>query len=257
MANNTEKQENNSDSENGLLHSVQPGDSIPSLAYQRGLYWNSVWRHPRNETLRQKRGNENVLLEGDEVFLPEPQQKEVEVSIGQRHRFRRGGVPSVLRLQLFKPDTKEPDLLKQLLNKSRGNASTSEASISNDEPEPWAEVECELQANGKAQRKKTDKQGMIEFTVHPDSESGKLVIDSGGPNEKTVELKLGQVGPATTTRGIKNRLRNLGFDCGDDSDNDGDFLESALTKFQLQNKLEPTGTINDSTRNELKKLHGS
>src|SRR5260221_607385 len=95
-------------SEADLLHGpagegdyvVKEGDCLASLAYARGLYWRSVWSHPRNAALKKARKNPNVLLPGDRVHLPELEPKDYEGSTDKRHKFVRKGVPEMLRFVL-------------------------------------------------------------------------------------------------------------------------------------------------------------
>jgi hypothetical protein len=245
MPNENTTQNSGGDSSRGEIYVVQPGDSVPALAYQRGLYWESVWKHSRNRALRDLRVNENVLLEGDAVFLPERQLKEVDVSHEKRHRYSRRGVPSVLRLRLLKPASGPPDFLKKLLEKSGQSSPPGKAPDSSVEPKPWANVACELRMDSVVVRVKSDPKGMVEFPMAPDAASGTLVIDPGGPDETIYELKLGHVRPLTTVRGIKDRLHNIGFACGADNEEKNESFRASLMTFQAQNDLKVTGEIDD------------
>ena len=50
---------------------VNRGDSIPSLAHDNGHFWETLWNHGDNAALKALRKTPNILMPGDEVFVPE------------------------------------------------------------------------------------------------------------------------------------------------------------------------------------------
>jgi hypothetical protein len=44
---------------------------MASIAAESGFSWEFLWARPQNQQLRALRKNPNVLMEGDEVFIPE------------------------------------------------------------------------------------------------------------------------------------------------------------------------------------------
>ena len=77
------------------------------------------------------------------------------------------------------------------------------------------------------------------------------------PDETEVTVNLGHLDPITEVTGVKQRLRNLCFDCGDQTPEENEDLETALRAFQSKHGLSVTGTIDQATRDELSKQHGS
>ena len=65
-------------------YTVKEGDCIASLAYDRGLLWQTVWNHPLNALLKTQRQDPNVLKPGDIVHLPDKQLKTVDKPTDQR-----------------------------------------------------------------------------------------------------------------------------------------------------------------------------
>ena len=128
-------------------HNVQQGESIGSIAKQSGMFWETIWNHPENAALKQKRDDPNVLRPGDEVFIPETQLNHVEGGTQTRHRFRVKGVPALLQIQFL------------LNEKPRAN-------------EPY-----ELDIDGLLSSGRTDGQGWINESIPPDAKKGKLTFD--------------------------------------------------------------------------------
>ena len=87
----------------GIIHKVHPGECFSLIAEHYGHNWKKLWDHSSNLGLREKRKNPNVLFEGDEVFVPAKETREVPAGTEQRHRFLRKNTPSkfTLRLMMF------------------------------------------------------------------------------------------------------------------------------------------------------------
>ena len=47
------------------------GDTTTKLAFEHGLFPDTLWNHPDNEDLRSKRDDPNVLYPGDKIFIPD------------------------------------------------------------------------------------------------------------------------------------------------------------------------------------------
>src|SRR5689334_3839064 len=149
-----------------LEHEAQQGDCISSIAFAHGFDPKAVWEHPRNAELRALRGCLNVLLPGDVVFVPDRQPKTVAVTTGRRHRFRRRGVPEVLRLQFLDAE-----------GQARAGL-------------PYTLSIGELQRQGK-----TGTDGVLAEPIPPDARLARLVIGEG-EEQQVFELRLGELDPA-------------------------------------------------------------
>src|SRR5258708_39125129 len=99
-----------------LTHIVEQGDTIPSLAFQYGMFSDTLWNHSENSSLRKLRKDPNVLLPGDKVFVPDKKLKQVDKADGARYRFKRRGVPMKFRVQLLDKDRKPRANLKYSLD---------------------------------------------------------------------------------------------------------------------------------------------
>jgi hypothetical protein len=203
------------------------GDCIESIAADHGFYWQTLWDHPNNASLKAQRQDPDVLLAGDVVHVPEKRQKDEPGATEQRHRFRRRGVPSVLRIALKDEDD-----------------------------QPRAGVPYVLEVDGTLTSGETDADGRIEEPLPPNARQGKLTIGTGTDAEEH-ELNFGHIDPVTEVTGVQGRLKNLGFDCGEIDGALSDQTTEALRAFQSKYGLETTGEPDEPTRQELKNQYGS
>jgi N-acetylmuramoyl-L-alanine amidase len=207
-----------------IEHIARRGESIESIAYQYGMFWETVWSDAGNEGLRALRREPNILVAGDVVVVPDKREGSATRGTGARHVFRRRGVPSILRVQLL------------------------------DANKPRAGLAYTVTANGRTWTGATDAQGWVECWLMPDVRRGNLRLDATG---EVFVFDMGGVGPPETPRGIQTRLRNLGHYVGSIDDTLGPEAAAALAAFQAANGLPDTGEPDDATVEALRKAHGS
>src|SRR5512140_2551541 len=188
-------------------YTVSAGDSIASIAKENGFLSTTIWDHPENAELKAKRKDPNILLPGDEVFIPEREIKQVSKGANARHKFKVKGEPHKLRLQLMKMD------------RPRKN----EAYV--------------LEVEGKLINGTTDGDGWIDQPIPATAKSANLTLKGG---KEVHVLRIGDLEPIDEVSGIKQRLNNLGFNAGSGNEVD-DQLRAALKQFQAKNGLESTG----------------
>jgi N-acetylmuramoyl-L-alanine amidase len=200
---------------------------MESIAQEHGYFWQTLWEHPNNAELKAKRQNPDVLLPGDVVYIPEKRLKEEPGATEQRHRFKRKGVPSMLRLVL-----------------------------KDENDEPRVGVPYVLEIDGKLSSGETDSAGRIERPIPPDAQRGKLIVGTGNDQEEH-QLQLGHMDPVTEITGVQGRLKNLGYDCGETSGVLDAKTQEAIRAFQAEHGLEVTGEADEATQQELENQHGS
>ncbi len=201
-------------------HEAKQGDTIISLAFANGLSAETVWNHPQNAEIKQKRENMNILLPGDGVFIPEIRVKELSEPTNRVHKYRCNNTPVKLRLQLLKegnPRANEPYVLK---------------------------VE-ELQFEGKL-----DGDGRVEQSISPDAKRGQLILNDG---DEVFELRIGSLDPNNEISGVQGRLRHFGFYFGPIDGEKSPELDHAVQLFQISRDLEPNGELDARTEEELKR----
>jgi hypothetical protein len=205
-------------------HVVQQGECIESIAFEHGLFWETVWNDPQNSELKRIRKNPNALLPGDKVFVREKKLKEIACAHGHRHRFKRKGVPSILCLQIL------------------------------DDGEPRADQPYIIEIDGKSFSGRTDAQGRLEQTVFPNANEGKLTVGEG-ESQTEYELLLRNLDPVDEISGAQGRLANLGYDPGPPDGRLSLKTQAALQGFQADHGLQITGRLDETTANKLAEVY--
>jgi N-acetylmuramoyl-L-alanine amidase len=206
-------------------HVIEGSDSVESVAYDNGLFWETVWHHAENAALRRDRHDQhNVLVEGDSLFVPDIVTRGLAKPVDARYRFRRKGVPSRVALRL----TMHGD-------------------------EPRADIGFTVTVGKNVVSGRTDADGWIRFTVLPDVRTGTLALDTS----ESFELTFSTMRPAAMLKGVQGRLRNLGYYHGKVDGQPSAALAEALSSFQTRFGLKVTGQSDDVTVAELESRHGS
>jgi hypothetical protein len=199
-------------------HQVSQGECLSSIADHYGFFWQTLWDHAENEQLKQDRKDPNVLREGDSVFVPDKALGEESCATEQRHRFRKKGVPAMLRIRVLVD----------------GEAQSSADYI--------------LIIDGRSVSGTTDGDGLLEQSIPPGAVDGELRVTKDN-QERRFYLSLGHLDPIDTELGVKQRLRQLAYQ--PDAD-----LAAALQRFQRDQGLTVSGEIDSATRDKLKEAYG-
>lgn len=205
-----------------IRHEVKQGESVISLSELHGLFADTIWNHPENAALKEKRKNMNILMPGDILFIPDKRPKEVSRSTNEVHKFQRKGIPALFRLQLF------------------------------DIEEPRANQKYTLDVDGKKYEGKTDSRGVLEQSIPANSKKGVLII---GPEEYQLEIDFGYLDPINEIAGVKKRLNNMGYDCGKPNNEPDENMKTQLRLFQKRFGLQETGEADSETLKKLEQLH--
>jgi len=209
-----------------LIHIVRQGDSIISLSKRHSIPVDKIWDHPENQPLRERGRTPAVLFAGDEVTIPEKENKEVEGSTEQRHRFCCKGRTSWLRVNFRR------------------------------QGEPRANEPYWVLVDGRDIRGNLDADGKLEVRIPGDAREAVVLLGQEGPQERYT-LKIGHIDPLTEVRGVQQRLKNLGFSCGNEDNEIGPRTRAALRSFQEKHDFQVTGEIDDPTKNRLREIYGS
>jgi N-acetylmuramoyl-L-alanine amidase len=213
----------------GGYYTVVQGDHISKIAKENGfLDYHIIWDHPNNSELKEKRKNPNVLFPGDQVFVPDMEQKEESGATEKRHTF-------VVK--------KEPLKLRLVLEDSN--------------KKPIANAQYALLVEGNVTQDVTDSRGHIEQEIPLDAQEATLVLRGEGIPFRDVPIwiKIGHLDPVEEVSGQVARLNNLGYLTGD-GDEDDEAFKSAVEEFQRDHGLTMDGSCGPITQAKLKKVHG-
>jgi N-acetylmuramoyl-L-alanine amidase len=238
-------------------YTVQRGDCISSIAHEFGQTWKRLWDHPSNADLKKKRVDPNILKEGDVVHVPDPELKECEVPSGAVHRFVVKLATAKLRIRLVL----EPAPKSKAQAPAAPSADSKSAITEDPEPdttplkdEPRAGVAYTVEIGKLSIQGKTGSDGMLECDIPPNAREGRLILEPGTPNETILPLNLGHLDPLDEISGVKQRLANLTFPCGEGNDATPE-LSAALRGFQQKHGLSVTGELDQETKDALASAH--
>jgi len=212
----------------GSYYMVVQGDHISKIAKENGFPdYHTIWDHPNNADLKKKRDNPNVLNPGDQIFIPDKEQKEESGNTEKRHTFQVKKEPLKLRL-----------VLEDMYEKPIANATYA------------------LLVEGVVTQKTTDGKGHIEQDIPLDAHEATLVLrgDETPFRDIPFPIKIGNLDPVEEVSGQVARLNNLGYFPGDGTDDDA--FESAVEEFQCDHGLKIDGICGPKTQAKLKQIHG-
>ncbi len=204
-------------------HTVKQGEHISKIADQYRFYdYQTIWNHPDNAALKQKRQNPNVLFPGDQLFIPEKQYKKVPGGTAKTHRFK----------------IKLPTVLLRLVLRDLNS-------------EPIAGTACKLEVEGKVYQLTTNGKGMIEQLIPAKAESARLLF-----RQFVIPVKIGHLDPVEEISGWRARLNNLGYNAGKSDDPKDPLMLSAVEEFQIDYALTVDGNCGPNTQAKIKEVHG-
>ena len=206
-------------------HVVKQGEHLSRITKQYGFRnFETIWNDPNNAELKSKRANPNVLLPGDELFIPERMVKDVKRPTGKVHTFLINVKPLLLRIAV-----KDFDNL------------------------PVANADCELEVEGTIYKLRTDGDGKIEQAIMPTAETGFLRVPD---LDLELPLAIGHLDPFDEAPGWEARLANLGYLYRQVGSVNEESLQLAIEEFQCDYSLTKTGQMDEATQAKLKELHG-
>jgi uncharacterized Zn-binding protein involved in type VI secretion len=120
-------------------------------------------------------------------------------------------------------------------------------------------IACEVSVDGAiyGDVTATDVRGRVSITVPMDAGELAVTFAKGLPSEEVHTYKLFQLDEGDTPLGAKQRLANLGYLKGPANDAMDDVTKAALSVFQAQQGLEPTGELDEATWRSIVSAHGS
>lgn len=214
---------------------IRQGDHLLGLAARFNFDADEVWNSDDNRNLREHRATPNVLLPGDILYIPEPEPEPratIESHTTNRYTARSVGVP--IRVVL----------------RHGGEVLANEA--------------CVVTSLTPSFATQTDGEGLLELEVPHHLDVVRVRVPA---RHLELALRVGHLNPISEPSGVRARLENLGFllpqrrlgadrSSAHNEDAERIRLSRALAFFQLSRELEPTGNLDDETRDALLAAHG-
>jgi hypothetical protein len=203
-------------------HRVRQGEHLSSIASAHGFEnFETIWNHPDNQHLRDHRETPDQLLPGDVISIPDKNPASFERPTGSQHEF-------AVRLHRLK--------LRLKLIGIRG--------------EPLANASGVLASGAEEIPVTTDANGVLEASIQRAVTTAVLRL-----GERVLRLSVGDLDPPNESTGQRMRLRNLGYDPGLPGDTDA--FRFAVQQFQIDQNLEATGKVDETTIDALVRAHGA
>ncbi len=212
---------------------VRQGDYLVKLGFLHGFDPEVVWNDAKNGDLKKLRGDHNILAPGDVVHLPAKSRKGSPVAKGTTNNYVAKVPKTTVHLRF------------------------------NGDDGPLANEPYLIQGLGEQPTKKTDADGGISVEVPVHVREFQVFF-----TERYVihTVEVGDMDPVDEPSGLRKRLQHLGYSHGwlpeDSSYHDSDESvtardRQALMTFQTACGLTPTGALDEATKAELVKRHGS
>jgi Putative peptidoglycan binding domain len=239
---------------------VQSGDCISSIAKTHGHFWETLWNDPANAKLKAARGNPNILFPGDRVTIPPIRNKVESRPNNARHRFVRKGVPSKFRLRLVAENREDVAASQGSPPRYEGKDVYSEDPVPDQravQERPRASVPYRIEIQGKQITGKTDGDGYLEVAIEGTEGEARLLLNPDTLQQEEFRIMLGHLDPIDEIVGVKQRLANLTFDCGDRSNEMTPGFREAIEAFQQHVGINVSGELTAEVRQKLRERHGS
>ena len=203
---------------------VRQGDYLVKLAFVHGFDAEEVWNDAKNEEIRGKRGDHNILAPGDIVYLPVKEKEGFSIVKGATNKYT----------------AKVPKITVHLVIKDEdGQALVGES--------------YEIRGLGEPVRGTVGDGGAVSFEAPVTLREATFALLRLGI---VYPVRVGDLDPIEDTSGVRMRLAHLGHLRSPDDD-DRESMARAILAFQKAQKMDLTGVLDEATRDALKTAHGS
>lgn len=214
-------------------HTVRQGECFTVIAKHYGfLDYRTIYDHPQNQPLKNKRPNPHVLYPGDQVYIPDKKPKVENRATGQVHRFK-----------IAKPRAE----LKIVIKDADGK--------------PVPDTPYKLMVEGLLLEGTTNEEGLLAQEIPIGAQTGTLELPE---RNRRWDVRIGHLDPvqdedtgAPIVSGAQARLNNLGYFCGKVDGIEGPKTTAAVKRFQTEvlGRQDPDGQLDKDTRDALRREH--
>jgi hypothetical protein len=212
------------------LYIVKEGDWMGKIASQHNIADpETIYNHPPNQALKEKRDKHDLLEPGDEVWVPIVEELEVDT------KGKHGGPVNITAT------LSEPEDLSIILKNENDELLTNK-----DYKVTFSGQNDEITGN-------TGSSGKIEAELPQGTQQVYVELEG----ELMMSFFLGHLDPPDTITGATQRLRNLNYFKHDDyPDEITPDLYDAIRKFQYDNEINISGQIDSETTGKLIEKYG-
>lgn len=239
------------------LHTVRQGESIATLAKRWGLHPDSLWEHPDNAELKALRKNPFILKPGDQLTIPDLEEREEDVATEAVHTFVLTEPQAKLAVRLLSAGLpREGDWVLEVDGEDLADGPLDDGWVRATVPLDAARARIFLW-----EKRDEEGGGTAAASAAPPAESSS---ENGAPDEPDEDeddeplvfrIALHHLDPHDELSGAKQRLHNLGFLRDLDEDGLGPRAAAALRAFQLVHDLDPSGELDAATQDKLREKH--
>ena len=212
-------------------HTVKQGECLSSIAAKHGFAsWKTIYDAPENANFRQERPDPNLIYPGDEVFIPEKGVKKDDAPVDNKHVYKKKSSKTFLRIHM---KDYNGEALFGLRYRLKIGPDIKEGTLGED--------------------------GKLEEPIDPKVTAATLTLwVEEEPHERRYvwDLKIGELDPVETVRGVQARLNNLAHDSGVVDGIVGPITRGATIEFQQKFELEDDGIAGPITKGKLKEVFG-
>lgn len=234
-------------------HTVRQGECIELLAERSGHTPETIWEHPQNDALRQRRPSLQVLAPGDTVYVPPLRCRTEPVATGSSHRVTVQRPTARLIMRFVIDD--EPRANEDYTLSYRGHevTGTTDGDGVLDEPIPFdlPRATVRFASTGEVPEMWLPEPSPDADDPELEHEGEEDPVDEPSALEDVYEFDLRWLDPSAEPTGAQARLHALGFEVGAIDGDAGPRTTDALRTFQLDSGLDPTGELDERTVDAL------
>lgn len=241
----------------GETHTVEEDEDILEIAADYGIKdWSLIWNDSKNADLKSKRPDPNLLYKGDQIWIPKFTPKTFEAATDKSHCYVLCP-PKVPFNEFILDDDGQPwaglkyEIWINDAKYGKGGRTRDDGLVF--EMIPLVK-ELELRVWFPVDKAEEEDDDEIETEEQEDSAEDPWWQDDGDrlPDDETevqddkyqsFRILLGHFDPKNTPEGVRDRLVNLGYDCGGETGEIGPKTEAAIKKFQRDYGIHVTGKI--------------
>lgn len=213
-----------------IAYVVRQGDFMTKLAHTRGFDAKEVWNDPKNDAIRGRRPNMDILAPGDVVYLPKAPKSGLDFTKEATNRYK-AKVPMVDVDVTFTDSAGDP-----IANEAFELQGLERGPKGSDPPKD---------------ERTTDGDGKASFRVPV---TVREVVAHFPRRNVSYAFRIGDMDPIDESTGAQKRLTNLGYLPADlSAEALAMYLPSAIRTFQKDEGVEITGSLDAATLEALSK----